>query len=202
MPQDRATATRAKLVQTATELIRRKGYIATRIDDVCEHAGVTKGAFFHHFATKEDLAEACLVDWGRSTGQMLLNAPFQNEPDPSKRVLGVFDFFIELFDQPDAMRSCLVGTTVQEVSETHPQLRLAANQCFEAARSLFKSMLEEACQSSSEPVDTTSLADLWMATLQGSLILYKASQNPAVIRTSLQHTKNYIAGILPANKGA
>lgn len=197
MPQDRATATRAKLVQTASELIRRKGFIATRIDDVCDVSGVTKGAFFHHFKTKEDLAEACLVEWSRTMSEMIEKAPFQKGTDPSKRVLHCIDFIIQIFDNPQTLRSCLVGTTVQEVAETNPQLRAAANRCFEHANRLFTAMLDEACRTANKRVDTASLADLWIVTLQGSLILYKASQNPSVIRRNLQHMKQYIAGHLP-----
>jgi len=77
VPQDRSIATRAKLVQTASELIRRKGFIATRIDDICEVSGVTKGAFFHHFKTKEELAEACLAEWKSNVSEILASAPFQ-----------------------------------------------------------------------------------------------------------------------------
>jgi TetR/AcrR family transcriptional regulator, transcriptional repressor for nem operon len=197
VPQDRATATRSKLIQTASEAIRRKGLIATRIDDVCAASGVTKGAFFHHFKTKEDMAEACLIEWSRGMAEMLEKAPFQKEISASKRVSRCIDFFIQLFDNPETVKSCLVGTTVQEISETHPQLRMAANECFEHAKGLFKAMLDEACQTGKKRVDTASLADLWIATLQGSLILYKASQNPSVIRKNLQHMKQYIAGYLP-----
>ena len=56
--QDRAAATRQKLIQGATELIRKKGYVATTIDHICQHSGVTKGAFFHHFKTKEEIGRA------------------------------------------------------------------------------------------------------------------------------------------------
>jgi DNA-binding transcriptional regulator YbjK len=47
---------KTRLLQAALAVIRAKGYTATRIEDVCEAAGLTKGSFFHHFSTKEDLA--------------------------------------------------------------------------------------------------------------------------------------------------
>jgi len=197
VPQDRSIATRAKLVQTASELIRRKGFIATRIDDICEVSGVTKGAFFHHFKTKEELAEACLAEWKSNVSEILASAPFQKETDPRKRVLRSIDFFIQLFEKPQTLKSCLVGTTVQEISETHPPLRLAANVCLGHAKLQFKKLLDDACAASSNRrVDTDSLADLWIATIQGSLIVYKASQNPLVIRKNLQHFRQYVAEYL------
>jgi TetR/AcrR family transcriptional regulator, transcriptional repressor for nem operon len=196
--QQRAALTRDKLIRTATELIRRRGFVATRIDDVCEIAGMTKGAFFHHFKTKEELAEACLTAWGQMMTETMQTAPFQNARTPRDRVLGAMDFFITVFDDPKTLKSCLVGTTVQEVSETHPQLRAAAHGCLSNLGELFKGMLDDACRNVKPRVDTASLSNLWIAAIQGSLILYKASHEPAVIRKNLQHMKKYIAGYLAA----
>lgn len=128
---------------------------------------------------------------------MLQTAPFNQEPNPSKRVVLCMEFFIDMFDNPLTLKSCLVGTTVQEVSETHPQLRTAARECFEQASGMFQSLLDEACSKAKRPPDTASLANLWVAGIQGSLILYKASQDPSVIRKNLEHMKQYIGGLLP-----
>ncbi len=195
--QERATATRQRLIQAATDLIRRKGYIATTIDDICEHSKVTKGAFFHHFKTKEDLAEACLKAWDCQTAAMEQAAPFQAIQNPRKRVLGYLDFFAGLFDDPKTLKSCLAGTTAQEVSETNPVLRDGASVCFQNAQKRFQALLDEACKAAPRPVDTAGLASLWMAAVQGSLILSKASQDEVVIRRNLDHVKQYISGFLP-----
>jgi hypothetical protein len=49
---------KAKFLDAALHVIRAKGYSATRIEDICEAAGLSKGSFFHHFKTKEELALA------------------------------------------------------------------------------------------------------------------------------------------------
>ena len=61
---------------------------------------------------------------------------------------------------------------------------------------MFKSLLDEAAKKRGKRIDTASLADLWIAAIQGSFILYKASQDAAVIRRNLQHVKRYIAAQL------
>lgn len=198
--QERAAATRHKLILAATELIRRKGYIATTIDHICEHSGVTKGAFFHHFKTKEELAEACLAEWDRMAAAMEEGAPFQRAADPRRRVLGYMEFFTGVFDDPKILKSCLAGTTAQEVADTNPPLRRAANVCFRNAEKRFQALLDDACKGARRPVDTASLATLWIAAVQGSLILFKASQDASVIRRNLEHVKQYIAGFLPRGR--
>jgi TetR/AcrR family transcriptional repressor of nem operon len=188
---------RDTLLETATRLFRQQGFIATTVDEICAQSGATKGAFFHHFKSKEAVAEECLARWKHSFGAMLAASPgLSAAADPVERVLAVLDFFIELFSDPKQLKSCLAGTTVQEVAETHPRLRDAANDCFTALQDRLSALLDEACRSRRVKRDTESLAALWIATVQGSLVLCKASRDETVIPGSLRHVRAYIASQL------
>ncbi|MEX2113128.1 MAG: TetR/AcrR family transcriptional regulator [Pirellulales bacterium] len=187
---------RDALLETATGLFRQQGFIATTVDEICAQAGATKGAFFHHFKSKEALAEECLARWKQSFGSMIAGSPGVAAADPVDRVLAFFDFFIHVFSDPKQLKSCLAGTTVQEVSETHPRLREAANDCFVALKGHLQSLLDEACRSRRLKRDTDSLASLWIATMQGALVLCKASRDDSVVPASLRHVRAYIASQL------
>jgi TetR/AcrR family transcriptional repressor of nem operon len=193
--EKRETA-RDGLVRAATELMLRDGYTATTVDEICTGAGVTKGAFFHHFASKEALAEACLHRWPSRMGEVLGTAPCMAIDDPAEKVLALIDYLSEMFRRPEVRKSCLAGTTVQEVSETNPVLRDAAQQCFIKGQAFFQSLLDEACRSRGISLDTASLANHWMCTMQGSLLLWKASRDDAVIAENFRHVRNYIASLL------
>src|SRR5258708_3195859 len=54
---------RSKLLDAAISIIREKGYAATSVEELCARAGVTKGAFFHLFPTKDSLAVAAAHYW-------------------------------------------------------------------------------------------------------------------------------------------
>ena len=54
---------RTKLLDAAIDVIRAQGYCATTVDDLCRAAGVTKGAFFHHFTSKDAMAVAAAQHW-------------------------------------------------------------------------------------------------------------------------------------------
>ena len=61
--QDRSTATHDKLMETANRLFSRNGYDATGVAEICLAAGVSKGAFYHHFPSKQELFLAILAQW-------------------------------------------------------------------------------------------------------------------------------------------
>ncbi len=194
--QRRPSNFRDTLLETATELFRRNGYAATTVDEICAQACATKGAFFHHFKTKEAIALACLERWDRQVASMGDGVPLDSLDDPVAKTLAYLDFMIDAFSDPNLLKSCLAGTTVQEVSESHPQLRSASNRCFVSAKDQVRTLLEDACRSRRIKRDTDGLATLWVATLQGSLVLCKASRDEAVIPASLKHVRSYIASQL------
>lgn len=189
-------ATRERLLDAATLLIRRQGYTATSVEEICAEAGVSKGAFFHHFKGKEALAEAALERWTAQTTGMLAGLFQAEQPSPVQRLTSVLDFFVELFSQPGTLKSCLVGTTVQEVAGSHPRLCEAAQRSFAQHGAGLTQLLEEAAASRGRQLDCPGLARLWLGTIQGSLILAKASGDDSVVAASLRHVRSYILGLL------
>src|ERR1700734_747416 len=118
---------KTKLLQAAIRVIRIKGYTATRIEDVCEAAGLTKGSFFHHFKSKEELALAAAEYWRVKTNEIFRNAPYNKLPDAVDRLLAYVDFRKAILQGNLPEFTCLVGTMVQEVYETHPSIRDACD---------------------------------------------------------------------------
>lgn len=190
------TTAREDLLAAGIDLFRRKGYVATTVDDICTQAKVTKGAFFHHFDSKETLAEACLKQWDAAAAARDRSAAYHALENPVEKLLACLDFYIEMFGNPKLLKSCLAGTVVQEVSESNAVLRDAAQQCFVHAEQQFTSLLEEAARARRRKLNAPALAQLWMATLQGSLILCKASGDDQVIAQNLRQIREHICLLL------
>ena len=76
---------RARLLEAARTLVRHRGFAATSVDDLCAAAGVTKGAFFHHFPSKEALGVALIDDWTATTGAMSVS--YTHLTLPTKRIV-------------------------------------------------------------------------------------------------------------------
>src|SRR5258705_7792292 len=81
-----------RLLDAAIQVIRGQGYSATTVDDICRAAGLTKGAFFHHFKSKEDLAVATAGHLFAVAGQLFGTAPYPGLAHPLDRVLGYIGF--------------------------------------------------------------------------------------------------------------
>ena len=69
--QARAVETRHTVIAAAAEIFEERGYGNTSLSDVIERANVTKGAFYYHFATKEDLAAAIIEQANNAFGTAL-----------------------------------------------------------------------------------------------------------------------------------
>ncbi len=184
---------RARLIEAARNLVRRKGFAATSVDDLCAAAGVTKGAFFHHFASKEALGVALVDDWTEMTGAMFAAHPYNAKDDPLDRVLAYLDLRRALLEQPLPDFTCVAGTTVQETYETSPAIRAAAERSIRSGFDHVLPHLEQALAAHPVPgVTAESLAQQFQVATQGGIILAKAMGDPAPARAAFDHLERYL----------
>jgi TetR/AcrR family transcriptional repressor of nem operon len=188
------TATRIKLLEAARDVIRMKGYTATTVDDICSAAGVTKGSFFHHFASKEQLGIAAIENFGEMAAEIFGSAPYTALPDPLDRLLGYVDFRAAMLEGDIASYTCLMGTSVQEVYATHPDIRAACDQGMSAHVAELERDIEAAKQlyAPDAPWTARSVGYFIQSVLQGAFIFAKAKQGPETALESLDHLKRYL----------
>ena len=190
----RTSTAKAKLLDAAFTVIRTKGFSATSVDDLCAAAGVTKGAFFHHFKSKDDLAVAAANHWSEVTGTLFASAPYHTHEDPLERVLGYLNFRKELLKGNVPEFTCLVGTMVQEAYDTNPAIRAACNASISGHAENVAADIAEAMNRYKVKADWTaeSLALHTQAVLQGAFILAKAKGGAQVAAESIDHLARYI----------
>ncbi len=185
---------RDKLIGAAVKTVREKGFNATSVDELCREAGVTKGAFFHHFPSKTDLGIAAADAWKRHANELFGSAPFMAHEDPLDRVLGYLEFRRALLDGPVPEFTCLAGTMVQESYETLPALREA---CHDSIWGHALTLVDDIDAARARHGITggwtsESLALHFQGVLQGAFILAKATNDSAVARDSADHLIRYV----------
>jgi TetR/AcrR family transcriptional regulator, transcriptional repressor for nem operon len=185
---------RDSLMEAALKLIRSKGYSATTVGDLCKEAGVTKGAFFHHFESKDALAVAAANHWSQMTGGLFASAPYHNYQRPLDRVLGYVEFRRDLLQGELWEFTCLVGTMVQEIYAYQDDIRSACEASICSHAQTLEADIEAAMveHSLSVPWTAKSLALHTQAVLQGAFILAKATGKVEVAIESADHLKRYL----------
>ena len=183
---------RAKLLDAALRLIRAKGYSATSVDDLCKAAGVTKGAFFHYFHSKEALGVAAADHWSQTTSAMFAGAPYHDHTDPLDRVLAYVDFRGDLLEGGVEEFTCLVGTMVQEAYGSSDAIRAACDASISGHAATLEADIVAAIKAYGVTgVTAKSLALHTQAVLQGGFILAKAKGGLEAARESVAHLKRY-----------
>ena len=185
---------RTRLLEAARDEIRVRGFAATTVDDLCQRAGVTKGAFFHHFESKEALGVAAAGYWAETTGAFFREAPYHDPEDPLDRILAYIEFRKSIIDGDLAEFTCLVGTMVQEAYGSHPAIRDACAASILGHAATLEPDIAAAMKARRIDPDWTAagLAKHTQSLIQGAFILAKATGDPAVAKESVDHLKRYI----------
>ncbi|MEZ5872610.1 MAG: TetR/AcrR family transcriptional regulator [Nitratireductor sp.] len=187
------SSAREKLLNAALTILRQKGYSATSVDDLCRAAGVTKGAFFHHFASKEALGAAAADHWSRVTGGLFETAPYHQHQDALTRLLAYIDFRRILIAGEVCAFTCVAGTMVQETYDQHPAIRAACRaSIFGHAQSLEADIEAAMHEHGVSGISARSLALHTQAVLQGAFILAKADGGPEIAIESVDHLRRYV----------
>lgn len=185
---------KTRFLNAALRVIREKGYTATTVDDICAAAGLTKGSFFHHFDTKEELATAAADHFGAMAEGLFAAAPYRQLADPLERVLGYIDFRKAILQGELPDYTCLLGTMVQEAYETHPAIRDACERNISAhAATVAKDLALAKERYAPHAVWSPEELGLFtQAVLQGAFILAKAKDGPEIAVACIGHLRRYL----------
>lgn len=199
MIRQRGEDTRKRILDSALGVFRQRGYAATTVDDLCRASGITKGAFFHHFESKEGVAAAAIEHWNKVTGSLFESAPYWQVNDPRERFLAYLDFRAALVQGEMAEFTCLIGTLVQEIYATHPGLQAACGAGVNAHVATLIPMIEAAKAQYSPDADWSaeSLARYTQSVLQGGFVLAKAWNDRKLVLEAIDHLKRYVEQLLP-----
>lgn len=202
MPHSERGTARTRLLDAAVDRIRAQGYTATTVDDLCDTAGVTKGAFFHHFDSKKDLAVAAAHYWSTTTSEIFAAADYHDATSPADRILGYIAFRSGLVSGSPEEFTCLVGTMTQEVFSTRPAIRDACAASIFGHAATVEADIEMALTDAAKADGLTaaSVARHVQAVIQGSFILAKAADDPGLVGESLDHLARYLTMILDVGR--
>jgi TetR/AcrR family transcriptional repressor of nem operon len=197
MPRD-GTATRERILDSAERLVIDQGFAATTVDAVLSGAGATKGAFFHHFASKAELARALVDRYAAQDVAALEDFMARAEAesdDPAEQAVAFVRLFEEAADElAGAQPGCLYVSYVYEKQLFDDGTNDIIVDAVVAWRERLRQKLEEAAAAHPPrlPVDLGSLADQVFTVFEGGFILARTMRDPTHLRTQLTHLRHYL----------
>lgn len=93
--QQRSEETRTKIMDAAIKLFSNRGYNAASVDDICAEAGISKGAFYHHFKSKQELFLALLDGWLQTIDRAIEGSKELSAPETFMRMTESFPYIFE-----------------------------------------------------------------------------------------------------------
>jgi len=99
--QQRGEETKAHILDSAQRLFSQNGYDATSVAEICEAAGISKGAFYHHYPTKQAAFLELLEHWlsGVDAGLEALREGAANVPQTLMRMTRIFPVIFHAAEQ-------------------------------------------------------------------------------------------------------
>ena len=178
-----------------------QGYSATSVDQVIVEAASSKGAFFHHFSSKTDVA-VHLVERYVAADLAHLDAGLvatAHLTDPAARVVAFLRYYE---DQADALMSeqsgCLYATVLAEREFIGSEINERVARATRAWRDSLAGMLRAALTAgrSDVSIDVDALADHLYTTFEGGFILCRTYDDRSAMRAQLRIYRQLIEALL------
>lgn len=190
--------TRERILRTAQGLILEKGYAGTSLADIVGALGVTKGAFFHHFAGKDELARALIERYAERDHFVFADLARRADAlsdDPVQAALLFVSLFEELVAQRERpVRGCLFAAYVYQQGQFAPEVRSFVHATFDDWVGLFEAKLAAAiaARPPRAPVTARELAEMMVALIEGAVILGRVFDDPKALARQARLFRQYL----------
>lgn len=189
--------TRDNILAQSLALVLDNGFSGTSIDQILEKSGITKGAFFYHFKTKDALAQALIEEFVRVDLEELerVLSATGHIKDPLDRLLAFIQEFVDVMTElEEPYPGCLYASYTYEPNQFGQEIKDRIADTILVWRRTMEGLLQEALKvyDLTKDVDIRSLADQFLVIFEGAYIVSKAVNEAQVTARQLEHYRNYI----------
>ncbi len=190
------------MLEAAQRLVLERGFAAMTVDAVIEAAGLSKGAFFHHFPSKAALGRALVERYATSDAEALdtaMAAAEARSADPAVQLVEFVRFFEEAADNlVEVQPSCLFISFIYERELAGAGTDDVVASAILHWRQRITGKLGEAAagRPALAEVDLTAVADHVFATFEGAFLLVRALGDDSAMRRQLAQLRHYLELLL------
>lgn len=199
------TPTRNKILAESKQLVFENGFSGTSIDQILERTGITKGAFFYHFKTKNHLAKALIEEFAREDIFHMNEALKSTENlkgDALERLLQFIQEFIDMMSEVEEPYSCLYASYTYEPNQFDEETLNRISETILTWRTTMVQLIQDVIEEydAKVEIDIQSLADHTVVIFEGAFVVSKALRGKDLTVDHLKHLKNYFKLIFEKKK--
>ena len=194
--------TRESLLQAASREIYRSGFQSASLDSMLAEAGVTKGALYYHFGSKEALGSAVVEEVIAPLVDRVWLRPLQAGKNPIDALIGIVQ---GISVRPEDVRGgCYLNNLAQEMSSLDAGFRKRLARVFDAWQEAVALVLREGQTSERvrREVEPTDAARLLIAMVEGYTSLAKNAQDSKVMKAGIRNIVAWLRSLRAPNKRA
>lgn len=190
--------TRERLLAAAETLILQDGYAGMSIDRLLKETSLTKGAFFHHFKSKADLARGVLERYAANDLALFTGWAEKADrlsDDPLERVLiflRLFEEFLDGLGKP--FPGCIFASYTYESRQFGPDVAEFIRESLDGWAALYIEKLEAlvAARPPAGDVDATRLAEMITTIIEGGFIMANAYEDATWLQRQIAEYRRYL----------
>jgi TetR/AcrR family transcriptional repressor of nem operon len=194
----RGEDTKARILDAAQALVIERGFAATPVDEIIKATHLTKGAFFHHFSSKADLAEALMARYAQddlSVFERLSRRADQLAEDPLQRVLlflSLFEEFVE--DMPEPFPGCMFASYIYEGQQFGPSVHRLIESALKGWTQVYVTKFADliASRPPKMGVSAEQLAETIVCIMEGAFLLARAYDDSSIVVRQSRHFRDYL----------
>ena len=185
----RTSTAKEKLIDSAVKLITNRSYHSVGVQELCDHAGIKKGSFYHFFPSKKELTITCLDEmWNFykskvlepiTTSDLSLNNKIDNLVSESYKLQ------LSIMESEGCIVGCPFGNLALEMSTQDEDIRVKIKEVFIEWSEYFRIMIDKAIEKGELPTNTNSLltAKSLIAYIEGLSLIGKTFNDPELVKS-------------------
>ena len=191
-----------RILDAAHELVNQQGFSSTTLESILDHAGASKGAFFHHFASKEALGDALVERYAAADIALateIMTLVESRTADPAEQAVAFVEHFAERADDMALNQpGCLFVSFIYERGPGGTTQSETIVESIEFWREILLDKLEQAAKTRPDlnDIDLVAMADQVFAAFEGGFILARAMDDPSVLGKQIRLVQHYFEVVL------
>jgi AcrR family transcriptional regulator len=173
-------ARRSQILDAATACFAREGFHRATMQDIIRESGLSSGAIYNYFASKEQIIEAIADERQSKEGSLIREA--QKISDLTNALRQIRDVFFTQLEHPKERRRRRVGIQLWAEAQRNPKIRAIVRRGIDGPRELLSQMITEAQMRREIPdsLDPDATARFMIATFHGFVLQLDWDETVAV----------------------